>query len=71
MHSCPVSSYPHAKVIVTFRGSTPIGMFLGSQNFSRASLEQNREIGISEPELAPAMARALLRDLPATCVPKA
>lgn len=45
--------YIHAKMILADYGTPQAAVFLGSENFSRASLDRNRELGIllREPEI--------------------
>jgi phosphatidylserine/phosphatidylglycerophosphate/cardiolipin synthase-like enzyme len=44
--------YIHAKVIVADYGTPTATVFLGSQNFSNASLTKNRELGIITTDAA-------------------
>ncbi|MFI9206054.1 phospholipase D-like domain-containing protein [Streptomyces sp. NPDC053048] len=42
--------YIHAKVIVADRGTRRERVFIGSENFSRTSLDKNRELGVILPD---------------------
>jgi cardiolipin synthase len=56
--------YIHAKAVVADAGSSAEQMFVGSENFSAASLRRNRELGIrttNEPVIA-AVATVLADD---------
>ena len=50
---CGTSLYIHAKIILSDYGRYNAVAFVGSQNFSRVSLDRNRELGIlvTEPEI--------------------
>ncbi len=56
--------YIHAKAIVADFGRTGQQVFLGSENFSKASLRRNRELGIhtSAPAVISAVNAALAKD---------
>jgi len=58
------SLYIHAKVIVADAGRSGQRVLVGSQNFSVASLDYNRELGIltSNPGIVAAIAATLARD---------
>lgn len=50
---CVTALYIHAKMILADYGTANAQAFLGSENFSRTSLDRNRELGIlvTEPEI--------------------
>lgn len=56
--------YIHAKAIVADAGTAHQRVFVGSQNFSAASLQRNRELGLltADPELAGAIAATITSD---------
>ena len=56
--------YIHAKVVLADYGSAGARVFIGSENFSRASLTRNRELGliISDPGVMAATAATLAGD---------
>ena len=56
--------YVHAKAIVADPGMSDVRFFVGSENFSVASLERNRELGVisGDPTVAAALATVLARD---------
>jgi cardiolipin synthase A/B len=58
--------YIHGKVIEADYGTRHARMFVGSENFSRTSLDDNRELGliISDPAVLSAMARTFAADFP-------
>lgn len=58
------SLYIHAKVIAVDPGHADSRVFVGSQNFSSASLDRNRELGIvtADPSLVRAIAYTVDRD---------
>jgi cardiolipin synthase len=57
--------YIHAKVIVVDAGSPGARVFAGSENFSRGSLERNRELGLvlSTPSIVDTLAQTLRSDV--------
>lgn len=57
--------YIHAKVIVVDAGTAAEQVFTGSENFSRGSLERNRELGLvlSTPSIVDALAQTLRSDV--------
>ena len=65
-YSSSTGFYIHGKVIEADYGTGHARMFVGSENFSRTSLDDNRELGliISDPAVLSAMARDLRRRLP-------
>jgi phosphatidylserine/phosphatidylglycerophosphate/cardiolipin synthase-like enzyme len=56
--------YIHAKAIVVDDGTPGAKAFVGSQNFSSASLNHNRELGLltADPELVGALAKTIRTD---------
>jgi phosphatidylserine/phosphatidylglycerophosphate/cardiolipin synthase-like enzyme len=56
--------YIHGKVIEADYGTGHARMFVGSENFLRTSLENNRELGLisSDPAVLSAMARTFTAD---------
>ena len=67
VHTFPDTSsalYIHAKVIITDAGTPSARAFVGSENFSSASLDDNRELGlvISDPTIVAELAATLARD---------
>ncbi len=60
----PAALYIHAKVIAVDPGQTDRRAFVGSENFSVASLVYNRELGIvtTRPAIVDALARMVLSD---------
>ncbi len=56
--------YIHAKVILADYGSAGAQVFIGSENFSSASLTRNRELGLttSDPAIMPSIYGTLARD---------
>ena len=63
-YSSPTGFYIHGKVIEADYGTGHARMFVGSENFSRTSLEDNRELGliISDSAVLSAMARTFAAD---------
>jgi cardiolipin synthase len=63
-YSSSAGFYIHGKVIEADYGTGHARMFVGSENFSRTSLEDNRELGliISDPAVLSAMARTFTAD---------
>jgi len=63
-YSSSTGFYIHGKVIEADYGTGHARMFVGSENFSRTSLEDNRELGliISDPAVLSAMARTFTAD---------
>jgi cardiolipin synthase len=63
-YSSPTGFYIHGKVIEADYGTGHARMFVGSENFSRTSLDDNRELGliISVPAVLSAMARTFAAD---------
>lgn len=55
--TAPGSLYMHAKVVLADHGSSVSQGFVGSENFSRQSLDYNRELGIL---LGPAKDKSIL-----------
>jgi phosphatidylserine/phosphatidylglycerophosphate/cardiolipin synthase-like enzyme len=67
VHTYPNSSsvlYIHAKAVVADAGRADQRMFVGSENFSTASLRHNRELGIATTQAAviSAISATLARD---------
>jgi phosphatidylserine/phosphatidylglycerophosphate/cardiolipin synthase-like enzyme len=56
--------YIHAKAIVVDDGTPRAKAFIGSQNFSSASLSHNRELGLltADPEMVDALAKSIRAD---------
>jgi phosphatidylserine/phosphatidylglycerophosphate/cardiolipin synthase-like enzyme len=56
--------YIHAKVIVVDAGTASEKAFVGSENFSTASMGYNRELGIvtNDPVIVNALAKTLGQD---------
>jgi cardiolipin synthase len=63
-YSSSTGFYIHGKVIEADYGTGHARMFVGSENFSRTSLDDNRELGliISDPAALSAMARTFTAD---------
>ena len=63
-YSSSTGFYIHGKVIEADYGTGHARMFVGSENFSRTSLDDNRELGliISDPAVLSAMARTFTAD---------
>jgi cardiolipin synthase A/B len=63
-YSSSTGFYIHGKVIEADFGAGHARMFVGSENFSRTSLDDNRELGliISDPAVFSAMARTFAAD---------
>jgi cardiolipin synthase len=63
-YSSSTGFYIHGKVIEADYGTGHARMFIGSENFSRTSLDDNRELGliISDPAVLSAMARTFAAD---------
>ena len=63
-YSSPTGFYIHGKVVEADYGTGHARMFVGSENFSRTSLDDNRELGliISDPAVLSAMARTFAAD---------
>ena len=63
-YSSSTGFYIHGKVIEADYGTGHARMFVGSENFSRTSLDANRELGliISDPAALSAMARTFAAD---------
>jgi cardiolipin synthase A/B len=63
-YSSATGFYIHGKVIEADYGTAHARMFVGSENFSRTSLDDNRELGliISDPAVLSAMARTFATD---------
>jgi len=63
-YSSPTGFYIHGKVIEADYGTGHARMFVGSENFSRTSLDDNRELGllVSDPAVLSAMARTFAAD---------
>ena len=63
-YSSSAGFYIHGKVIEADYGTGHARMFVGSENFSRTSLDDNRELGliISDPAVLSAMARTFAAD---------
>jgi cardiolipin synthase len=63
-YSSSTGFYIHGKVIEADYGTGHARMFVGSENFSRTSLDDNRELGliISDPAVLSAMARTFAAD---------
>jgi cardiolipin synthase A/B len=63
-YSSPTGFYIHGKVIEADYGTGHARMFVGSENFSRTSLDDNRELGviISDPAVLSAMAATFAAD---------
>jgi cardiolipin synthase A/B len=63
-YSSSTGFYIHGKVVEADYGSGHARMFVGSENFSRTSLDDNRELGliISDPAVLSAMARTFAAD---------
>jgi cardiolipin synthase A/B len=51
-YAADASLYIHAKVLLADYGTTAARVFLGSENFSNASLNKNRELGLILPTAA-------------------
>jgi cardiolipin synthase A/B len=64
VYAATASLYIHAKAIVTDAGTSRERAFVGSENFSSASLNQNRELGLetTDPTVVAALARTLTTD---------
>lgn len=63
-YSSSTGFYIHGKVVEADYGTGHARMFVGSENFSRTSLDDNRELGliISDPAVLSAMARTFAAD---------
>ena len=63
-YSSSTGFYIHGKVIEADYGTGHARMFVGSENFSRTALDDNRELGliISDPAVLSAMARTFAAD---------
>jgi cardiolipin synthase A/B len=63
-YSSSTGFYIHGKVVEADYGSGHARMFVGSENFSRTSLNDNRELGliISDPAVLSAMAKTFATD---------
>jgi phosphatidylserine/phosphatidylglycerophosphate/cardiolipin synthase-like enzyme len=63
-YSSSTGFYIHGKVVEADYGTGHARMFVGSENFSRTSLNDNRELGliISDPAVLSAMARTFAAD---------
>lgn len=63
-YSPSASLYIHAKAIVVDAGTAGQKAFIGSQNFSAASLDHNRELGLltADPQLVDALATTIKAD---------
>jgi cardiolipin synthase len=63
-YSSATGFYIHGKVIEADYGTSHAEMFVGSENFSRTSLDDNRALGliISDPAVLSAMARTFAAD---------
>ena len=63
-YSSSTGFYIHGKVVEADYGTGHARMFVGSENFSRTSLDDNRELGliISDPAVLAAMARTFAAD---------
>ena len=63
-YSSSTGFYVHGKVIEADYGTGHARMFVGSENFSRTSLNDNRELGliISDPAVLSAVARTFAAD---------
>ena len=63
-YSSSTGFYIHGKVIEADYGTAHARMFIGSENFSRASLDDNRELGliISDHAALAAMASTFAAD---------
>src|ERR1700722_163809 len=63
-YSSATGFYIHGKVVEADYGTGHARMFVGSENFSRTSLDDNRELGliISDPAVLSAMARTFAAD---------
>jgi phosphatidylserine/phosphatidylglycerophosphate/cardiolipin synthase-like enzyme len=63
-YSSSTGFYIHGKVIEADDGTGHARMFVGSENFSRTSLDDNRELGliIADPAVLSAMARTFAAD---------
>jgi cardiolipin synthase A/B len=63
-YSPSAALYIHAKAIVADAGTSQQRVFVGSQNFSAASLQRNRELGLltADPALTDAIAEIIASD---------
>jgi phosphatidylserine/phosphatidylglycerophosphate/cardiolipin synthase-like enzyme len=63
-YSASAPLYIHAKVIIADAGQPTARMFLGSENFSTASLTRNRELGllVGTPDIIAAVHTTLVND---------
>ena len=63
-YSSSTGFYIHGKVVEADYGTGHARMFVGSENFSRTSLDDNRELGliVSDPAVLSAMARTFAAD---------
>jgi phosphatidylserine/phosphatidylglycerophosphate/cardiolipin synthase-like enzyme len=64
IYSADAPLYIHAKVILADYGTANAAVFVGSENFSDASLERNRELGliVSDPAILSSIKRTLTED---------
>jgi len=64
-YASTASLYIHAKVILADYGSPGAQVFVGSENFSSASLTKNRELGLTltDPAIMQSLAAAMTSDL--------
>ena len=64
-YASTASLYIHAKVILADYGSPGAQVFVGSENFSTASLTRNRELGLTltDPAILQSLAAAITSDL--------
>lgn len=66
---CQASRYVHAKVMLALgAGGEPIAMFIGSENLSRQSLDQNRELGVFLGAAAATQLRQVLAGATTGCL---
>jgi len=64
LYPASAALYIHAKVVLADYGTVGARVFIGSENFSRASLTRNRELGliISDPGVMAAINTTLSAD---------
>jgi cardiolipin synthase len=64
VYAASASLYIHAKVVIADAGTTHQRAFVGSENFSNASLNSNRELGIetSDPGVVGGLTTTLISD---------
>jgi phosphatidylserine/phosphatidylglycerophosphate/cardiolipin synthase-like enzyme len=64
VYAATASLYIHAKAIVADAGTSRQRAFVGSENFSSASLNQNRELGLetTDPAIVDGLAETLTTD---------